>query len=155
MHRDSFADDRVADLRTRWTPEATAAAVAFLESRPVAYDLPTIKRWLRVFVERFFEQSQYKRSAMPNGPKVGTGGSLSPRGDWRAPSDASATAWVEELERNVPGKVGAPGTAPAGASGADPAGAAAPPAPGSKKIRRAARRGGSSSRRRRAGQPSR
>ncbi len=62
---------------------------------------PTIKRWLAVFLERFFEQSQYKRSAMPNGPKVGTGGSLSPRGDWRAPSDASARAWIDELERSV------------------------------------------------------
>jgi NAD+ synthase (glutamine-hydrolysing) len=67
-----------------------------------AYDLAAIKRWLTIFLERFFEQSQYKRSAMPNAPKVGTGGSLSPRGDWRAPSDASARAWIEELERAVP-----------------------------------------------------
>jgi NAD+ synthase (glutamine-hydrolysing) len=66
-----------------------------------SYDLPEIKRWLELFLERFFEQSQYKRSAMPNGPKVGTGGSLSPRGDWRAPSDATAAAWLEELRRNV------------------------------------------------------
>ena len=66
-----------------------------------AYDLATIKRWLAVFLERFFEQSQYKRSAMPNAPKVGTGGSLSPRGDWRAPSDASARAWIDELERGT------------------------------------------------------
>jgi NAD+ synthase (glutamine-hydrolysing) len=72
------------------------------ESARRAYDLASIKRWLTVFLERFFEQSQYKRSAMPNGPKVGTGGSLSPRGDWRAPSDASARAWIEELERAVP-----------------------------------------------------
>ena len=67
-----------------------------------AYDLATIKRWLSVFLHRFFETSQYKRSAMPNGPRVGTGGSLSPRGDWRAPSDASARAWLDELERSVP-----------------------------------------------------
>ncbi|HEX2466076.1 MAG TPA: NAD(+) synthase, partial [Thermoanaerobaculia bacterium] len=66
-----------------------------------AYNLAAIKRWLGVFLERFFEQSQYKRSAMPNGPKVGTGGSLSPRGDWRAPSDASARAWIDELERGA------------------------------------------------------
>ena len=66
------------------------------------YDLATIKRWLDVFLLRFFQLSQFKRSAMPNGPKVGSGGSLSPRGDWRAPSDAVATAWLEELRCNVP-----------------------------------------------------
>jgi NAD+ synthase (glutamine-hydrolysing) len=66
------------------------------------YDLATIKRWLEVFLYRFFEISQFKRSAMPNGPKVGSGGSLSPRGDWRAPSDSSATPWLEELRANVP-----------------------------------------------------
>ena len=66
------------------------------------YDLPTIKRWLEVFLFRFFQLSQFKRSAMPNAPKVGSGGSLSPRGDWRAPSDASAEAWLAELRRNVP-----------------------------------------------------
>ncbi|MBW3552817.1 MAG: NAD(+) synthase [Gemmatimonadetes bacterium] len=66
------------------------------------YDLPTITKWLEVFLRRFFETSQFKRSAMPNGPKVGSGGSLSPRGDWRAPSDASAAPWLEELRRNVP-----------------------------------------------------
>jgi NAD+ synthase (glutamine-hydrolysing) len=67
------------------------------------YDLPTIKRWLEVFLLRFFKLSQFKRSAMPNGPKVGSGGSLSPRGDWRAPSDSEAVVWLEELRRNVPG----------------------------------------------------
>jgi NAD+ synthase (glutamine-hydrolysing) len=67
------------------------------------YDLATIKRWLRVFLRRFFETSQFKRSALPNAPKVGSGGSLSPRSDWRAPSDAHADAWLEELEREVPG----------------------------------------------------
>lgn len=66
------------------------------------YDLATIKKWLRVFVYRFFQISQFKRSAIPNGPKVGSGGSLSPRGDWRAPSDSSATVWLEELDKNVP-----------------------------------------------------
>ncbi len=66
------------------------------------YDLKTIKHWLEVFLQRFFEFSQFKRSAIPNAPKVGSGGSLSPRADWRAPSDASARAWVEELRRNVP-----------------------------------------------------
>src|SRR5690606_34174960 len=67
------------------------------EARRRAYDLPTIVRWLEVFLLRFFQLSQFKRSAMPNGPKVGSGGSLSPRGDWRAPSDAVATAWLDEL----------------------------------------------------------
>ncbi|MFP4438222.1 MAG: NAD(+) synthase [Chloroflexaceae bacterium] len=67
------------------------------------YDLPTIKKWLEVFVYRFFKISQFKRSAVPNGPKVGSGGSLSPRGDWRAPSDSEALVWLEELRRNVPG----------------------------------------------------
>jgi NAD+ synthase (glutamine-hydrolysing) len=67
-----------------------------------AYDLATIKKWLRVFLVRFFETSQFKRSAMPNGPKVISGGNLSPRGDWRAPSDATARTWVEELDANVP-----------------------------------------------------
>jgi NAD+ synthase (glutamine-hydrolysing) len=68
----------------------------------VAYDLPTIRKWLEVFLYRFFKLSQFKRSAIPNGPKVGSGGSLSPRGDWRAPSDAEAEVWLEELRQNVP-----------------------------------------------------
>jgi NAD+ synthase (glutamine-hydrolysing) len=67
------------------------------------YDMATIKRWLGVFLRRFFETSQFKRSALPNAPKVGSGGSLSPRGDWRAPSDASATLWLDAL-REVPDK---------------------------------------------------
>ncbi|MBV8492006.1 MAG: NAD(+) synthase [Alphaproteobacteria bacterium] len=66
------------------------------------YNLPEIKGWLRVFLRRFFEQSQFKRSALPNGPKISSGGSLSPRGDWRAPSDARAAVWLDELERNIP-----------------------------------------------------
>lgn len=64
----------------------------------VAYDLATIKKWLTVFVSRFFGFAQFKRSALPNGPKVVRGGSLSPRGDWRAPSDGSAKLWLAELE---------------------------------------------------------
>jgi NAD+ synthase (glutamine-hydrolysing) len=66
------------------------------------YSVADIKHWLGVFLERFFHLSQFKRSAIPNAPKVGTGGSLSPRGDWRAPSDARATVWLEELRANVP-----------------------------------------------------
>ena len=64
-----------------------------------AYDLAEIKRWLGLFLFRFFTISQYKRSALPNGPKVTSGGSLSPRGDWRAPSDSHAEAWLKELEQ--------------------------------------------------------
>ena len=66
------------------------------------YELGEIKKWLEVFLFRFFQTSQFKRSAMPNGPKVGSGGSLSPRGDWRAPSDSESVVWLEELRRNVP-----------------------------------------------------
>ncbi|MBU6374345.1 MAG: NAD(+) synthase [Alphaproteobacteria bacterium] len=68
----------------------------------VAYDRATIVKWLEVFLRRFFATSQFKRSAVPNGPKVSSGGSLSPRGDWRAPSDGSAEPWLDELRRNVP-----------------------------------------------------
>jgi NAD+ synthase (glutamine-hydrolysing) len=66
------------------------------------YELREIKQWLKVFLYRFFELSQFKRSALPNGPKVISGGNLSPRGDWRAPSDASAALWIEDLETSVP-----------------------------------------------------
>ncbi|MDP8993929.1 MAG: NAD(+) synthase [Pseudomonadota bacterium] len=62
------------------------------------YDLPTIRKWLEVFLYRFFEISQFKRSAIPNSPKVSAGGALSPRGDWRAPSDGTAKPWLDELE---------------------------------------------------------
>ncbi len=61
------------------------------------YDLPEIRRWLELFIRRYFGFSQFKRSAMPNGPKVVAGGSLSPRGDWRAPSDGTAVAWLADL----------------------------------------------------------
>jgi NAD+ synthase (glutamine-hydrolysing) len=64
-----------------------------------AYDMAEIKRWMKLFLYRFFTTSQYKRSAMPNGPKISSGGSLSPRGDWRAPSDGTATAWLADLEQ--------------------------------------------------------
>ncbi|WP_158047147.1 NAD(+) synthase [Skermanella pratensis] len=74
----------------------------FPPERRRSYELPQIRQWLEVFVRRFFGFSQFKRSAMPNGPKVSGGGSLSPRGDWRAPSDSTARTWLDDLERNVP-----------------------------------------------------
>lgn len=65
------------------------------------YSYADLKHWLGVFLKRFFT-NQYKRSAVPNGPKLVSGGALSPRGDWRAPSDASAATWLDELARNTP-----------------------------------------------------
>jgi NAD+ synthase (glutamine-hydrolysing) len=62
------------------------------------YGLAEIKRHLRGFSTKFFGQSQFKRSCIPNGPKIGSGGSLSPRGDWRAPSDGEAAPWLKQLE---------------------------------------------------------
>lgn len=67
-----------------------------------AYDLAEITGHLERFLFRFFEISQFKRSALPNGPKVSSAGALSPRGDWRAPSDGSARLWLEELRANLP-----------------------------------------------------
>jgi NAD+ synthase (glutamine-hydrolysing) len=68
------------------------------------YDYATLRKWLGVFLSRFFA-NQYKRSALPNGPKIVSGGALSPRGDWRAPSDASAATWLAELHANTPEKL--------------------------------------------------
>ena len=69
------------------------ASLAFKE----VYDEETIKKWLLIFFRRFFNQ-QFKRSCLPDGPKVGSI-SISPRGDWRMPSDASAAAWLKEIEK--------------------------------------------------------
>ncbi len=66
------------------------------------FPLPVIRKWMETFLFRFFTISQFKRSASPNGPKVTSGGSLSPRGDRRAPSDGNARIWIDELRRNVP-----------------------------------------------------
>lgn len=86
-----------------WHNKAYGAwPVGLREDQRNEYTLATIKHWLEVFLLRFFQLSQFKRSAVPNGPKVGSGGSLSPRGDWRAPSDATAIVWLEELRRQVP-----------------------------------------------------
>lgn len=70
-----------------------AGFIAFKE----VYDEETIKKWLLIFFRRFFNQ-QFKRSCLPDGPKVGSI-SISPRGDWRMPSDASAAAWLKEIEK--------------------------------------------------------
>ena len=74
----------------------------FPEEAKRQYDLATISGWLEKFLWRFYQTSQFKRSAIPNGPKVSAGGALSPRGDWRAPSDASAAPWLAELRAGVP-----------------------------------------------------
>ena len=87
--------------------EAGAWPPGYPEGAKQAYDLPTIRHWLDNFLYRFFTISQFKRSALPNGPKVSGGGALSPRGDWRAPSDSSATVWLEELEERI-GAAGKP-----------------------------------------------
>lgn len=89
-------------LRFGFAPSKVAflAEHAWRGAEP-GYNLADIKRHLRTFLYRFFKTSQFKRSCVPNAPKVGSGGSLSPRGDWRAPSDGEAAAWLAELE-NVP-----------------------------------------------------
>lgn len=86
-----------------WSDKARGKWPAFLpEDKRHQYDLRTLKHWLEVFLYRFFKISQFKRSALPNAPKVGSGGSLSPRSDWRAPSDSEATVWLDELHQNMP-----------------------------------------------------
>jgi len=86
-----------------WRDRAHGAWPAdFPEGGKNEYDLATVRKWLESFLFRFFSLSQFKRSAIPNGPKVSSGGALSPRGDWRAPSDASAEVWLAELRDNVP-----------------------------------------------------
>lgn len=98
--RYGFDPAKIAFLAWRaWRHAAAGAWPAGLADQDkVSYDLAAIKHWLGVFVKRFFEQSQFKRSALPNGPKVSSGGSLSPRGDWRAPSDSVADAWLRSLD---------------------------------------------------------
>jgi NAD+ synthase (glutamine-hydrolysing) len=96
---------KVAFLAHQAWKDAKAGAwpLDYPESLKREYDLATIRKWLEAFLFRFFQLSQYKRSAMPNGPKVSAGGALSPRGDWRAPSDGNAAAWLEELKRAFEG----------------------------------------------------
>lgn len=82
--------------------DAGAWPPGFPDEDRYAYDLPTIVKWLRVFLQRYFAFAQFKRSAIPNGPKVSPAGALSPRGDWRAPSDGNARAWLAELDAALP-----------------------------------------------------
>jgi NAD+ synthase (glutamine-hydrolysing) len=102
--RYGFRPSKVAFLAHQAWHDAGAGTWPDLvpEHRRRSYTYDEIVSWLRVFLQRFFATSQFKRSAMPNGPKIGSGGSLSPRGDWRAPSDASAAAWLAELDRAHP-----------------------------------------------------
>ncbi len=102
--RYGFRPSRIAYLALEaWGDPARGAWPSnYPADRRRAYTLAEIRRWMEVFLHRFFATSQFKRSAMPNGPKVSAGGSLSPRGDWRAPSDGNARLWLDELARNVP-----------------------------------------------------
>jgi NAD+ synthase (glutamine-hydrolysing) len=102
--RQGLAPSKVAFLAWHAWRDASAGSwpEGFPEDRRNEYDLATIRGWLEEFLRRFFAFSQFKRSALPNGPKVSGGGSLSPRGDWRAPSDASARPWLDELAANLP-----------------------------------------------------
>ncbi|MFN0243568.1 MAG: NAD(+) synthase [Planctomycetota bacterium] len=94
LTRRGYRPSKIAYLCAEaWTRDVEGRA----DANP-AHSLDEIVRWLSVFLDRFLRTSQYKRSAIPNGPKVGSGGSLSPRGDWRAPSDAAGTTWLAELE---------------------------------------------------------
>ena len=103
LSRYGFAPSRIAYLALQAWGDAGAGnwPANTPDAARRAYDLATIKAWLALFLKRFFA-NQFKRSAVPNGPKISSGGSLSPRGDWRMPSDAGAQAWLDELARNTP-----------------------------------------------------
>ncbi|MDY0884680.1 NAD(+) synthase [Dongia soli] len=101
LSRFGFAPSKIAFLAQQaWAVPNQDAGGDSVQQEPT-HDLAAIKHWLEFFLRRFISTSQFKRSAMPNGPKIGSGGSLSPRSDWRAPSDISATAWIDELQ-NIP-----------------------------------------------------
>ena len=102
--RRGYRPSKIAFLALHaWQDESSGEWPAgYPEADHTAYDLATIKRWEQVFFKRFFA-NQFKRSALPNGPKVVSGGTMSPRGDWRMPSDASAKAWLDELDGGGPG----------------------------------------------------
>lgn len=94
--RFGYAPSKIAFLAWHaWHDREQGAWPAVPEEKRRSYTLAEIRRWLEVFVRRFYGQSQFKRSCVPDGPKVGA--SLSPRGDWRAPSDASMDPWLADL----------------------------------------------------------
>ncbi|EEG76885.1 NAD(+) synthase [Dethiobacter alkaliphilus] len=98
--RYGFRPSKVAFLAyNAWHNKEQGSWPDIPEEKRNQYTIGEIKHWLEIFVRRFFARSQFKRSVMPDGPKVGSGGSLSPRGDWRAPSDSEATPWLEDLSR--------------------------------------------------------
>ena len=100
--RYGFAPSKVAFLSySAWSKRDAGVWPDAPHASRNEYALPEIKRYLGIFLYRFFKTSQFKRSCVPNGPKVGNGGSLSPRGDWRAPSDSEATVWMNDLD-NIP-----------------------------------------------------
>jgi len=98
--RFGFRPSKVAFLsHSAWKDASNGGWPAGIpEGKRNAYDLATIRKWLKVFLFRFFQISQFKRTCVPNSPKVGSGGSLSPRGDWRAPSDSESRVWLAEVE---------------------------------------------------------
>ncbi len=102
--RFGFRPSKIAFVAWHAWRDADAGAwpPGFPDEDRYAYDLPTIVKWLQVFLKRYFAFAQFKRSAIPNGPKVSPAGSLSPRGDWRAPSDGNANAWIAELKAALP-----------------------------------------------------
>ncbi len=104
MSRYGMAPSKIAFLAwSAWHDAAKGGwPVGLPETARRAYDLAEIRKWLELFLKRFFA-NQFKRSAVPNGPKISSGGALSPRGDWRMPSDARADAWLAELSANIPG----------------------------------------------------
>jgi NAD+ synthase (glutamine-hydrolysing) len=102
--RYGFRPSKIAFLAWQaWhDPQRGDWPAGFPEDERPSYSLGEIRHWLEVFAQRYYGFSQFKRSALPNGPKVSAGGSLSPRGDWRAPSDMSAKIWLEEIRREIP-----------------------------------------------------
>jgi len=102
--RYGFRPSKIAFLAWHaWSdPDRGTWPTGFPEGKRPSYSLKEIRHWLQIFTQRYYSFSQFKRSALPNGPKVSAGGSLSPRGDWRAPSDMSARIWLAEIEREIP-----------------------------------------------------
>ena len=101
--RFGYSPPKVAFLAyNAWHERKQGESLDIPDRTPREYGIGEIRKWLRVFLDRFFHQSQFKRSAIPNAPKVGSGGSLSPRSDYRAPSDSEANVWLSQLD-SIPG----------------------------------------------------